>query len=225
MMTKPGLHVSIDWWRQDIPKHMQKSAWWCSVTYMAVQIWLQFHFKSFVRSYVCSMNDFEVNKTMSQILDVKLRLDHTLSQSTDKLRSDNSLFQIVLIERGFVIQSIILLYIKETDGRPADGAIQSRIGWEEMEEDQGTPYALRAERNWRKKKYADAGRQNLALNAWNEQRPWLSYISPHVFTPKEDQEVGQMDDFHIQSSNCAIKVYCYRIWRVHLSDVQPFSRF
>ncbi len=25
------------------------------------------------------MNDFEVNKTMSQILDVKLRLDHTLS--------------------------------------------------------------------------------------------------------------------------------------------------
>ncbi len=40
-----------------------------------------FIFKSFVRSYVCSMNDFEVNKTMSQILDVKLRLDHTLSQS------------------------------------------------------------------------------------------------------------------------------------------------
>ncbi len=68
------------------------------------------------------MNDFEVNKTMSQILDVKLRLDHTLSQSTDKLRSDSSLFQIVLIERGFVIQSIILLYIKETDGQPADGA-------------------------------------------------------------------------------------------------------
>ncbi len=44
-----------------------KSARWCIVTYMAVQIWLQFHFKSFVRSYVCSMNDFEVNKTMSQI--------------------------------------------------------------------------------------------------------------------------------------------------------------
>ncbi len=74
------------------------------------------------------MNDFEVNKTMSQILDVELRLDHTLSQSTDKLRSDNSLFQIVLIERGFVMQSIILVYIKETDGRQADGAIQSRIG-------------------------------------------------------------------------------------------------
>ncbi len=53
------------------------------------------------------MNDFEVNK----FLDAKLRLDHTLSQSTDKLRSDNSLFQIVLIERGFVIQSIIVLYI------------------------------------------------------------------------------------------------------------------
>ncbi len=96
----------------------------------------------------------------ARFLDVKLRLDHTLSQSTDKLRSDNSLFQIVLIERGFVIQSRILLYIKETDGRPADGAIQSRIGWEEMEEDQGTPYALRAERNWRKTKYADAGKQN-----------------------------------------------------------------
>ncbi len=31
------------------------------------------------------------------------------------------------------MQSIILLYIKETDDRPADGAIQSRIGWEEME--------------------------------------------------------------------------------------------
>ncbi len=74
------------------------------------------------------MNDFEVNKTMSQIFRCKLRLDHTLSQSTDKLRSDNSLFQIVLIERGFVIQSRILIYIKETDGRPADGAIQSRIG-------------------------------------------------------------------------------------------------
>ncbi len=124
-----------------------------------------------------------------RFLDVKLRLDHTLSQSTDKLRSDNSLFQIVLIERGFVMQSIILLYyIKETDGRPADGAIQSRIGWEEMGKVHGTPYALRAERNWRKTKYADAGRQNLVLNVWNEQRPWLSYISPHVFTPKEDQE-------------------------------------
>ncbi len=45
-----------------------------------------------------------------------MRLDHTLSQSTDKLRSDNSLLQIVLIERGLVIQLIILLYIKETDG-------------------------------------------------------------------------------------------------------------
>ncbi len=55
-------------------------------------------------------------------------------------------------------------------------------------EDQGTPYALRAERNWRKTKYTDAGRQNLVLNVWNEQRPWLSYISPHVFTPKVDQE-------------------------------------
>ncbi len=30
------------------------------------------------------MHDFEVNM-MSQVLDVKLRLDHTLSQSTDKL--------------------------------------------------------------------------------------------------------------------------------------------
>ncbi len=103
----------------------------------------------------------------ARFLDVKLRLDHTLSQSTDKLRSDNSLFQIVLIERGFVMQSIILLYIKETDGQPADGAIQSRIGWEEMEDAHGTPYALRAERNWRKTKYADAGRQNLVLNVWN----------------------------------------------------------
>ncbi len=59
------------------------------------------------------MNDFEVIRRWARFLDVKLRLDHTLSQSTDKLRSDNSLFQIVLIERGFVIQSRILLYIKE----------------------------------------------------------------------------------------------------------------
>ncbi len=161
----------------------------------------------------------------ARFLDVRLRLDHTLSQSTDKLRSDNSLFQIVLIERGFVIQSRILLYIKETDGRPADGAIQSRIGWEEMEEDQGTPYALRAERNWRKTKYADAGRQNLLSMPEMNRGPGYHNISPHVFTPKEDQEGWTMDDFHIQSSNCAIKVYCYRIWRVPLSDVQPFSRF
>ncbi len=55
------------------------------------------------------------------------------------------------------MQSIILLYIKETDGRPADGAVQSRIGWEEIEDAHRTPYALRAERNWRKTKYADAG--------------------------------------------------------------------
>ncbi len=120
----------------------------------------------------------------AKFLDVKLRLDHTLSQSTDKLRSDNSLFQIVLIERGFVMQSVIVLYITETDGRPADGAIKSCIGWEEMGNAQGTPYALRAERNWRKTKYAFL----MVLNVWNEQRPWLSYISPHVFTPKEDQE-------------------------------------
>ncbi len=80
------------------------------------------------------------------------------------------------------MQSIILLYIKETDGRPADGAIQSRIGWEEIEDAHGTPYALRAERNWRKTKYADAGRQNLVLNVWNEQRPWLSYITARVYT-------------------------------------------
>ncbi len=89
------------------------------------------------------------------------------------------------------MQSIIVLYIKETDGRPADGVIQSRIGWEEIEDAHGTPYALRAERNWRKTKYADAGRQNLVLNVWNEQRPWLSYISPHVFTPKDDQDLDK----------------------------------
>ncbi len=161
----------------------------------------------------------------ARFLDVKLRLDHTLSQSTDKLRSDNSLFQIVLIERGFVIQSRILLYIKETDGRPADGAIQSRIGWEEMEEDQGTPYALRAERNWRKTKYADAGRQNLALNAWNEQRPWLSYISPHVFTPKEDQEGWTNGRFpHTKFKLCHKGVLLQNL-KGPLSDVQPFSRF
>ncbi len=158
----------------------------------------------------------------ARFLDVKLRLDHTLSQSTDKLRSDNSLFQIVLIERGFVIQSRILLYIKETDGRPADGAIQSRIGWEEMEADQGTPYALRAERNWRKTKYADAGRQNLALNAWNEQRPWLSYISPHVFTPKEDQEGWTNGRFPHTKFKLCHKVYCYEF---EGSTYPTFNRF
>ncbi len=81
------------------------------------------------------------------------------------------------------MQSIIVLYIKETDGRPADGAIQSRIGWEEIEDAQGTPYALRAERNWRKTKYADAGIQNLVLNVWNEQRALvIIYITARVYT-------------------------------------------
>ncbi len=124
----------------------------------------------------------------ARFLDVKLRLDHTLSQSTDKLRSDNSLFQIVLIERGFVIQSIILLYIKETDGRPADGAIQSRIGWEE----------------WKKTKERHTlWEQNVIEEKQNMQmlvdKIWLSMpemnrgpgyhtYHPHVFTPKEDQE-------------------------------------
>ncbi len=37
------------------------------VLHMWQLILLWFHFKSFVGSYVCSMNDFEVNKTMSQI--------------------------------------------------------------------------------------------------------------------------------------------------------------
>ncbi len=114
MMTKPGLHVSIDWWRQDISQNICRKVPDDVVLHIwQFKIWLQFHFKSFVRSYVCSMNDFEVNKRWARFLDFKLRLDHTLSQSTDKLRSDNSLFQIVLIERGFVIQSRILLYIKE----------------------------------------------------------------------------------------------------------------
>ncbi len=145
------------------------------------------------------MNDFEVNKTMSQILDVKLRLDHTLSQSTDKLRSDNSLFQIVLIERGFVMQSIILVYIKETDGRQADGAIQSRIGWEEMEEDQGTPYALRAERNWRKTKYAEAGDKIWFLMSEMNRGPGYHIYHRTCSHLKKTKRVGQMDDFRIQN--------------------------
>ncbi len=66
------------------------------------------------------------------------------------------------------MQSIILLYIKETDGRPADGTIQSRIGWEEIEDAHGTPYALRAERNWRKTKYADAGRHGDIITDYND---------------------------------------------------------
>ncbi len=91
-------------------------------------------------------------------------------------------------QRHYIYHWATGTHINETDGRPADDAIQSRIGWEEMGEDQGMPNALRAERNWRKTKYAEAGRQNLVLNVWNEHRPWLSYISPHVFTPKEGQE-------------------------------------
>ncbi len=48
------------------------------------------------------------------------------------------------------MQSIILVYIKETDGRQADVAIQSRIGWEEMEEDQGTQNVIEERQNMRK---------------------------------------------------------------------------
>ncbi len=43
--------------------------------------------------------------------------------------------------------------------------------------------------------------------------------------PKKTKRVEQIDDFRIQNLNCDIKEYCYKIWRVHLSDVQPFSRF
>ncbi len=53
-------------------------------------------------------------KTMSQILDVKLRLDHTLSQSTDKLRSDNS-YSNSFNRKRFCNTIKNLLYIKETD--------------------------------------------------------------------------------------------------------------
>ncbi len=132
----------------------------------------------------------------ARFLDVKLRLDHTLSQSTDKLRSDNSLFQTVLIERGFVIQSIIYYILKKqmADQQMVQSNPHRMRG--NGRRPRNAIYALRAERNWRKTKYADAGRQNLALNAWNEQRPWLSYISPHVFTPKRTKRVGQMDFNH-----------------------------
>ncbi len=129
--------------------------------------------------------------------DVKLRLDHTLSQSTDKLRSDNSLFQIVLIERGFVMQSIILVYIKETDGRQADGAIQSCIGWEEMEKDQGTPYALRAERS-------KQNMQMLVDKIWPSMSEMNRGPGHHIYHRtclhlKKTKRVGQMGDFRIQN--------------------------
>ncbi len=84
--------------------------------------------------------------------------------------------------------------------------VQSRPAQdEEMGEDQGTPYALRAERNWRQTKYADAGRQNLVLNVWNEHRPWLSYIYIYIYITarvlhlKKTKRVGQMDDWTISA--------------------------
>ncbi len=135
----------------------------------------------------------------ARFLDVRLRLDHTLSQSTDKLRSDNSLFQIVLIERGFVMQSIIVLYIKETDGRPADGAIQSRIGWEEMGDDQGTPYALRAERNWRKTKYAVLVDKIWFLMSEMNRGPGYHIYHRTCLHLKKTKRVWQMDNFRIQN--------------------------
>ncbi len=50
--------------------------------------------------------------------------------------------------------------------------VQSSPAWDEREteEDQGTPYALRAERNWRKTKYADAGRAKFGSQClkWTE---------------------------------------------------------
>ncbi len=77
----------------------------------------------------------------ARFLDVKLRLDHTLSQSTDKLRSDNSLFQIVLIERGFVIQSIILLYINPK-GTAVSPAIPTRFFKTSAKDTKNTPSIL-----------------------------------------------------------------------------------
>ncbi len=134
----------------------------------------------------------------AKFLDVKLRLDHTLSQSTDKLRSDNSLFQIDLIERGFVMQSIILLYIKETDGRPADGAIQSHIGWEEM----GTKELHTL---WEQNVIEE--RQNLRMlinKIWflmSEMNRGPGYHIYHrtCLPLKKTKRVGQMDDFRIQN--------------------------
>ncbi len=105
-----------------------------------------------------------------------------LAPPTDKLRSDNSLFQIVLIERGFVMQSIILLYIKETDGRPADGAIQSRIGWEEIEDAHGTPY----DKIW-------------FLMSEMNRGPGYHIYHRTCLHLKKTKKVGQMDDFRIQN--------------------------
>ncbi len=68
-----------------------------------------------------------------------------------------------------------------------------------MKEDQGTPYALRAERIEEKTKYADAGRQNwLSMPEMNRGPGYHTYhrTCSHL---KRTKRVGQMDDFHIQS--------------------------
>ncbi len=97
------------------------------------------------------------------------------------------------------MQSIILLYIKETDGRPADGAIQSRIGWKEIEDAHGTPYA------WEQNVIEE--RQNMRMlvdKIWflmSEMNRGPGYHIYHrsCLHLKKTKRVGQMDDFRIQN--------------------------
>ncbi len=96
------------------------------------------------------------------------------------------------------MQSIFLLYIKETDGRPADGAIQSRIGWEEM----GKSTELHT--LWEQNVIEE--RQNMQMlvdKIWflmfeMNRGPGYHIYHRTCLHLKKTKRVGQMDDFRIQ---------------------------
>lgn len=132
------------------------------------------------------MNGFE--SWCAKFFEVLFRLDHTLVQSTFIFSVPSSLLQIDSTGRGLELWSISLLYIIDTDVWPYSGAIQSNMGCEGRGEFQGTPYALKADLSWKYTKYEEAGRVNLVLKSWMEQRPAPSWLSPQVFIPRDDQE-------------------------------------
>ncbi len=91
------------------------------------------------------------------------------------------------------MQSIILVYIKETDGRQADGAIQSRIGWEERHT-LWEQNVIEERQNMRK----------LVDKIWflmSEMNRGPGYHIYHrtCLHLKKTKRVGQMDDFRIQN--------------------------
>ncbi len=68
----------------------------------------------------------------------------------------------------------------------ADQQIQSRIGWEEMEEDQG--HTLWEQNVIEEKQNMQMLVDKIWLLMSETNRGPSYHISPHVFTPKEDQE-------------------------------------